>query len=53
MAKNRKLIDDKKYDGLQNFILILLAIGLIAFRFNEENRTKEIDTVTRKPYSSN
>ena len=49
MAKNRKLIDDKKYAGLQNFILILLAVGLIAFRFNEENRTKEIDTVTRKP----
>ena len=53
MAKNRKFIDDKKYAGLQNFILILLAVGLIAFRFNEEIRTKEIDTVTRKPYSSN
>ena len=48
MAKNRKLINDKKYAGLHNLILILLAVGLIAFRFNEENRTAEKVNETKK-----
>jgi len=39
MAKNRNLTP-KEYPRLQNIFLIMLAVGAIAFRFSEENKTQ-------------
>jgi hypothetical protein len=48
MAVNRKLLGRKAYPKLQNVLLIMLAIGIIAARFNEENQVTESDRITAK-----
>jgi len=48
MAKNRNLIP-KEYPRLQNILLIMLAVGAIAFKFAEENKTVVEKPIEQKP----